>query len=343
MLVVKPSSLGDVVHTLPAVHLLKKRYPDTEFVWAVNPEFAPVLEGNPDLAGVLPFPRGRFRGAAGLWRFRAWLRELKRGTLEMFPVSPDGLKAPGTPAGTFDAALDFQGLLRSGLISKASGAPRRIGLSDSREGSRFFHTNVVPVRREAHAARRYLAMAEALDAGTGDDALDFPLPEGSRPAALPAGELPSDAVLLHPFSRGKGKSLTGAQTAELCRLLAPRPVWLAGRSEERPPELPGNVVNLLNATTLPELVWLLRRARAVVSVDSGPMHIAAALTRNVLSLHTWSDPRRVGPWRADAWVWKAGTIMRTDALDAAACAREEPLTDAALPEIAAWVEERLKP
>jgi ADP-heptose:LPS heptosyltransferase len=72
-------------------------------------------------------------------------------------------------------------------------------------------------------------------------------------------------------------------------------------------------VNLLNRTTLPELCWLLRHARFTVSVDSGPMHIAAAVSANLLSIHTWSDPRKVGPFNSHApgaWIWKDGKIGR---------------------------------
>ena len=69
-LIIKPSSLGDLVHTLPAVHLLKQKFPQIEFTWLANPAFAPLLEGNPDLSGTILFPREQFRGAAGLWRFR---------------------------------------------------------------------------------------------------------------------------------------------------------------------------------------------------------------------------------------------------------------------------------
>ena len=72
----------------------------------------------------------------------------------------------------------------------------------------------------------------------------------------------------------------------------------------------GKVENLLNRTTLLELIWLIRRAQWVVSVDSGPMHMAAALTANLLSIHTWSDPRLVGPYQAEAWVWKGGELFQ---------------------------------
>src|SRR5262249_23146955 len=82
-------------------------------------------------------------------------------------------------------------------------------------------------------------------------------------------------------------------------------------------DAPGNCVDLTSQTSLLQLIWLVRVARFVVSVESGPMHIAAALTPNVLSIHTWTDPRRIGPYNPDAWVWKHGQLVRVDELDTA--------------------------
>ena len=313
-LIIKPSSLGDLVHTLPAVNLLRQKFPQIEFTWLANPAFAPLLEGNPDLSGTILFPREQFRGAAGLWRFRSWLKQL-----------PSRLQP--------DVALDFQGLLRSGLTARASRAPLRIGFSDSREGARLFHTHIIPVDPNAHAIDRSLSLPRAL--GAEGPAL-FPLPPGKCPVLLTEGMVPENAILLHPFSRGRGKSLTPAQTVTLCQALHPLPVILVGRSDLPVPPLPPNAHSLLNQTSLSELIWLIRRARGVISVDSGPMHIAAALTPNVLSLHTWSDPRKVGPWHPGTTVWKAGHLMATGQFDPAVCALDGGFPAAAIPQIAAW-------
>ena len=314
-LIIKPSSLGDLVHTLPSVHLLKQKFPHINFTWLANPAFAPLLEGNPDLSGTIPFPREQFRGAHGLLNFARWLKEL-----------PVRLRP--------DAALDFQGLLRSGLTARASQAPTRIGFSDSREGSRFFHTHIIPVDPNAHAIDRSLTLPIVLGA-SGPPV--FPLPIGNCPASLSPGEACPATILLHPFSRGKGKSLTPFQTFALCGELAPLSVFLVGRRDlPLPSPLPPNTRNLINQTTLPELIWLIRRARGVISVDSGPMHIAAALTPDVLSLHTWSDPRKVGPWHPGTTVWKAGHLMSTGQFDPAVCSLNSDFPDSAILQVAAW-------
>jgi heptosyltransferase-1 len=282
LLVVKPSSLGDIVHTLPAVSFLKRAWPQARLRWIVAPQWAPLLEGNPDVDEVVLFPRNELSGSP--LKMLRWLRATGKGCRS-------------------DLVLDFQGLLRSAVIGRCCRGGSLIGLSDAREGARFFYDQRVPVKRE-HAVERYLKLVAALGIDT-TGPLTWNLPQGTRPAGF---TLEQPFVLLHPFSRGEGKSLTVEETAEFATAL-PCPVVLAGRAPVRP-RPSANLLNLLNQTTIAELIWLIRHARFVVSVDSGPMHIAAALTPNLLALHTWSDPLLVGPYRPEAWVWKDRTLLQ---------------------------------
>ena len=289
ILIIKPSSLGDVVHALPAVARVRRRWPEAKIHWLVNPEWAPILAGNPDIDEVIEFPREDFRGIAGWARLPRWIRELRER------VRPD-------------LTLDFQGLLRSALVARFACAVggESWGTSDSRECARFFHKHIVrvPPRSEPlHAVHRYLALVAALGCDIAEP-LEWRLPAGTQPA-----NCPDDFILLHPFSRGEGKSLTTDETEALCHALSPLPIVIAGKSDAALPSLP-NTTNLLNRTSLPELCWMLRRAKFTVSVDSGPMHIAAALSPRLLSIHTWSDPRKVGPFSPNAWVWKDSKMGR---------------------------------
>ncbi|MGC3990664.1 MAG: glycosyltransferase family 9 protein [Chthoniobacteraceae bacterium] len=151
---------------------------------------------------------------------------------------------------------------------------------------------------------------------------------GSKPARplptpLPAGvEVPdvptTPFLLIHPFSRGHGKSLPVETLTALCQALSDLPIVIAGRSDipfiaPPPSRFRHQLTNLLNRTTLPQLIWLIRRAAYTLSVDSGPMHIASAITDRLLALHTWSDPRLVGPHHPHAWIWKGRTFYRADA------------------------------
>jgi ADP-heptose:LPS heptosyltransferase len=102
-------------------------------------------------------------------------------------------------------------------------------------------------------------------------------------------------------------------------------VILVGRTEGETKISGSHVISLLNRTTLGELLWLLRRARFIVSVDSGPMHLAAALQpHRTLGIHTWSDPRKVGPYDKKAWVWKAGRMAHREDFSAEEAGRNMP-------------------
>lgn len=294
LLIVKPSSLGDIVHTLPAAEAIHRAAPRAKIDWLANAEWCPLLEGAPFLDRIVAFPRRELRGLGGLFRGHAWAtRELR--------------------ASGYDLAIDFQGLLRSAWLARR-GAARVVGFRRSREGAGlFYHRRVdVPDWSRRHAVDRNLVLAEALGAPVGEPL--FSLPQGSPPAGLP--ELAGPPVLLHPFSRGAGKSLSLDETRELCARLAPRPVLLVGMPTA-PVETawPENTVDLLGKTNLSELIHLLRLAAWTVSVDSGPMHLAAGISPRVLSIHTWSNPAMVGPWRQDAWIWRESRPVRVGDLD----------------------------
>lgn len=299
--IIKPSSLGDIVHALPAVHLIKKAHPHLEMRWLCNPEWMPLLEGNPDLLEVLPFPRQKFRGAGGIARFLLWSRKLNR--LER--AKPE-------------IALDFQGLLRSAMVAQARGSDTIVGMSDAREGASYLFKHIVPVNAKAHAIDRCLEIPRYLGIETDENSLKLPLPSGRKPV-VEGIDIPSKFILVHPYSRGSGKSMPFEALQTLCDCLAPHPVLLVGRAENATPVVGKHIISLVNKTDLSELLWLVHHTGVCLSVDSGPMHIAAAAGVPTLGVHTWSDPRMVGPYQNTAWAWKAGRIaQRRDFSDAEA-------------------------
>lgn len=283
--------MGDVVHTLPAVHLLKRAQPQLSIRWLVNTEWAPLLAGNPDLAGVIEFPRNEFRGPGAIFKIASWMKGMERPP--------------------FDLALDFQGLARSGLLSRYSGARRIHCLGDAELLPRLLAHRVIPSKRDIHAVERYLRLVADLGVPV-ERPLEFPLPLGNKPAGF---EITAPYLLVHPFSRGRNKSLAMADLERLCQLVQPVPVVLVGNSKSRP-VLPHLGVDLLNRTSILELIWLIRNAHFTLSVDSGPMHIAAAITGRLLGIHNWTDPRIVGPYHPEAWVWKNGAQMQVKSLAA---------------------------
>ena len=290
ILIIKPGSLGDIIHTLPAIAALREAYPHTEITWVINPELAPLLRGNPDVNHVYFVPRGEFRGLGAPKSLLTWLKKTQA-------IRPD-------------LALDFQGAMGSALTAKISGAKEVCGMNSAVVGASWLYDRVARVDRHGHPVERYLKLAECAGARIGES-LRCSVPSGDP---LPRFDAHPPFVLLHPFARGQDKSLSNAVIDEFCRSLTPTRVVVVGQSHRRI-NTPENCVDLTRQTSLLQLIWLTRVARFVVSVESGPMHIAAALTGNLLSIHTWTDPHRIGPYNPDAWVWKHGQLARVGELE----------------------------
>ena len=281
--------MGDVIHALPVASSIHNAWPETKITWIVDPRWEPILRGNPAIDRVHLFPREDFRGVAGFCRSIPWYRGLRM--LE--------------PA----MALDLQCLLRSGVMASCCGAKTVFGLDDAREWAGFFYTNKIRVRRDEHAVRRYLRAIPALGINPSTP-WEWNLPAGEPCRAFSPTE---PYIVLHPFSRGAGKSMDAAAIRTFVKAFRNKcQVLLAGAGSSREDF---GVVDLLGKTNLLELIGLLRGAKFVVSVDSGPMHLAAALDVPLLSIHTWSDPRLVGPYSEAAWIWQGGEIRRQN-LDA---------------------------
>jgi len=292
ILIIKPGSLGDIIHTLPAIASLREAHPHAEITWVINPELAPLLRGNPDVDHVYFTQRGEFRGLGAPKSLLTWLKKTRA-------IRPD-------------LALDFQGVLGSVLTAKISGAKEVCGMSSALAGASWFYDRVARVDRRGHAVERYLKLVECAGATVGES-LRCSVPSGDP---LPRFDAHPPFVLLHPFARGQDKSLSNAVVEEFCRSLAPTRVVVVGQSHRRI-TTPENCVDLTRQTSLLQLIWLIRVARFVISVESGPMHIAAAVNPNLLSIHSWSDPSRIGPYNPDAWVWKHGQLFRVGELETA--------------------------
>jgi lipopolysaccharide heptosyltransferase I len=298
ILIIKPSSLGDIVHALPVLAGLRERYPQAHISWLVAGGFAGLLRDHPMLDDVIPFDRRRFgrmwwnpRAHLDFWRF---VRELRRRR--------------------FDLVVDLQGLFRSGFLARATGAAQRIGLADARETAWIFYSRRARCPADArHAVERNCAVADLL--GLRVRPPRFPLE--ASPAAI-AGvrellrettgdEVPHFIAVL-PGARWPSKLWPPQRFAELIdRLHAegrPRGVLL-GAAEDR--AVAGAIVesakcppiNLVGRTTLPQLVAALALADLVVAHDSGPMHVAAALGRPIVAIFGPTDPGRTGPYAAD--------------------------------------------
>ena len=296
VLIVKPSSLGDVIHALPAVHLLRQQLPDARLVWVVNREYRDVVRLSPDVDDVLVFDRQKLRCVGHWGQVPAFLRALR--------------------AGHFDLALDFQGLLRSSLIAFFSGAKRRVGFAVSREGARFFYREVVSVPLGlTHAVDRNVALVRHLFPGAASAPVVFPPLQQSSAGAENVAVLLREhgvtgtgpLVAVAPAARWNSKQWPDTFFAEVMDAVAmARPdatFCLVGTADERAigerivsaSRCP-RVINAMGRTDLITLVELLRHSRVLVANDSGPMHLGVAVQCPVVALFGPTDPQLTGPY-----------------------------------------------
>lgn len=294
ILLIKPSSLGDIVMGLPALAALRRNWPEAKIGWLIRPEFAPLIAGHPHLDEIIPFERKRLG--------RAWRDPGALGTL----ISLIG----ELRRRQFDVVLDLQGLFRTASLSWLSGCQRRFGPVWRREFAHHFYTATVPVRAEwVHVVDYYTRLIEAM--GGTDLGVEFILPD--KPAAAQtAAELLARAgvdaaryAVLIPGSAQASKCWPAEHFAALAERLATdhglAVVATGSPGEaavtERIRELADcPITNLAGRTSLPELVEVLRFAQIVVSNDTGPGHVAAALGKPLVMMFSWSNPLRVGPY-----------------------------------------------
>jgi lipopolysaccharide heptosyltransferase II len=300
ILLIKPSSLGDIVHALPVLSGLRQRYRQAQIAWLAGSPYVTLLRAHPAVNEVIPFDRRRY-GMVG--------RDLR--------VSVDFADfLHKLWSRRFDLAIDLQGLLRSGFLGLASGARFRIGFANARELGWLFYTHRIPPgSSDSHAVDKYYRVAEAL--GFGDLPKDFTLPlppgthERARAMLAQAGLAQRPYAVLVPAARWQTKRWPSENYARLADAVAQRlglAAVLIGAAAEA--ELCYQVqrraatglINLAGKSTLPELVAVLRAAQVVVSNDSGPMHVAAALERPVVALFGPTNPARTGPYLAAARV-----------------------------------------
>jgi len=294
-LIIKPSSMGDIVQALPVLTALKEAHPEARVSWLVARPFAGILEGHPRVDDLVIFDRRRFahigRSLPITGEFLAFLKDLRRGE--------------------FTLAVDLQGLFRSGLFALATGAPNRVGFRAARELAPLFYTDRVAVpRKDMHAVDRYLAVAEYLGLAMPQATDHLPVSAEARVSArgrlAEAGLAPGEpfvAVCAH--ARWETKQWPPrhfARVLDQVRAAAGTRAVLVGSAAgvsigqaigdamaERP-------IDLTDKTTLKELIAVIAEARAMLTNDSGPMHVAAAVGTPVVAVFGPTNPVRTGPY-----------------------------------------------
>lgn len=294
ILIIKPSALGDIVLALPVLSALSGSFPEAKISWFVRPEFASLLTGHPYISDIILFDRKQL---AKWW------------------CSPDSFKSLWSlikqlRAGKFDLVFDFQGLFRTGFFSWVTGSKRRFGMAGARELAHLFYTDKISQDASSiHLVDYYLKMAAS--AGAKNMEAEFKLPEDAGAAEKIDKLLKSQGVnakytVIVPGAAQPNKRWPIERFAELAEKISSRfgmQIVATGSQGEREYieaiQTGGKtrVISLAGKTTVRELIPLMKRASLVVSNDTGPGHIAAALGVPMVMIFGPTNPGRVCPYK----------------------------------------------
>ncbi len=306
ILIIKPSSLGDVIHALPFLNALKTTFPDSQVDWVISKNLKGILEDNPLINELISLDKDSWKSVKKLPNTLSELSSLRK-TLK---------------SKHYDMVVDLQGLLRSGLIAFSTPTTLKIGFDDAREGSRFFYDRKVPVDESAHAVDKCLEVAKAIKAET--NRVKFPLyaDNASKNQIRKLIGTTKEYIVIVPSARWTSKRWPAENFAALIKklsipciisgskgdkrtvqnlinLLTENTAAASGSPIKKKPvknDGPRKTINLCGKTGLKELTALLAGAKAVVTNDTGPMHIAAALNVPVIAIFGPTDPAKTGPY-----------------------------------------------
>jgi lipopolysaccharide heptosyltransferase II len=290
ILILKPSSLGDVIQALPVLRLLKLHHPASEIFWWIDSALAPLIEGDPDLTGVVRFERQRWskpRHWPEMFHSIRWLRAQK-----------------------FDLVIDLQCLLRSAMFAWLTRGKKLVGLDDAREGARGFYDLAAQRKTfHTHAVDWYLSVLPLLGVPVHKNFVWLP----ERPAIAAAVRQKWKLeignwkwIVLQPGARWENKRWPVEYFADLVRQTAAKypdtRFAILGSGGDKPlgeiisRAAPNRCLNLCGATSLLEMIEWVRRCELMVTNDTGPMHVAAALSKPLVALFGPTEPRRTGPY-----------------------------------------------
>lgn len=297
ILLIKPSSLGDVVHALPVLNGLRDRYPRAQIDWLIAAPLAPLLKHHPQLDELVEFDRRRlarmWRSPGALRDFFHLIRRLRRRR--------------------YDLVIDLQGLFRAAFFARATGSPTRLGFADAREGAPLFYTHTMPGGTgDIHAVDRNLQVFDVLGVPAPEPRFPLPLGDSVRASVTtllsPIQPHPGQRMIAFvPGARWETKQWSPQRFAETINRLteshSPCECILLGGGDEvalcqsiagacrRPP------LDLAGKTSLTELAGVIERVDLVVCQDSAAAHLGAALDRPLVCITGPTNPHRTGPFR----------------------------------------------
>jgi lipopolysaccharide heptosyltransferase I len=305
VLIIKPSSFGDVIHGLPVLHALSLRFPKAEFHWVVARGFDGILKDHPLIHKLWIVDKDSWKKARNLPRTFSELKILSRG-----------LRAE-----KFDLVVDLQGLFRSAMIGIMAGTKERVGFESAREGAKFSYRYRVRTQTDLHAVEKNLQLAEFIGCGRAEPV--FPLP--------PLAEVPKIVqnigryAVIAPSAGTLVKRWPAQYFGTLASCLPIPSIVVGGGSDAALGDEVASLsnfsaVSLAGKTSLGDLAAIIAGAEFFVSCDSGPMHLAAALNVPVFAIFGPTSPLRTGPYG------NIHTVIRLD-LACSPCFTRKPCPD----------------
>lgn len=284
ILIIKPSSLGDVIHSLPFLNVIKSHFESSEIHWVIAKGLECLFEYHPMIDKLWVINKDEWKN---IRKVRHTITEISSLCKELRDES-------------YDIVIDLQGLLRSGILTNATNAPIRLGFKEAREGSSIFYTHKIEGGKEIHAVDRYLKIASEM--GCNIDNIIFPLPliiEQEKVTKLKKGI--NEYAVFVPGARWKTKQWPPENFAKLSSIMDIKSIVIGSNEEREISEYiesnsSGNAFSMAGKTSLKELIPLIRNAKFIVSNDSGPMHIAAACNVPVVAIFGPTNPVLTGPY-----------------------------------------------
>jgi heptosyltransferase-1 len=295
ILIIKPSSIGDVVHTLPALAAIRRLHPEAYITWLVEEESYNIIEGHPGIDQIIVSKR------------KGWLRNLRNCSEVFGTLREISLFAKEIRKRRYHLVIDLQGLFKSGLLVRLAKGKRKVGYDKTREFSYLFlNERIRPFNPDKHAVLRYLNLAKYL--GADDVPVDFHIALGKGEKEYVDNIIDGSKqpiISINPMARWKTKQWSHRRFAELAdkihQQLGTTVLLTGGKGDIEDVAriqsyMTCKALSVVGKTTLKELAYLFRHSQLVISTDSGPMHIAAAVGTPVIALFGPTSPLRTGPF-----------------------------------------------
>ena len=304
ILIIKMSSLGDILHTLPSVAVLRKCFPKARLTWLVHPQFSAFVPDPPMVDEVIYFDKVKFNkmDLAEKWSYFKEIRTLLHSK-------------------KFDLVIDMHGLFKSAVLAAISGCDNRIGFCEMWEGSGLVSKPIRGQHAKGHAIEQYLDVVRYL--GCTVDEISFPMPDLQKEwqSVQEITEAVNEPyVVLVPGARWDTKIWPTERFAKLGEMILRdgKQVVVAGGPEDvslgvQITKLVPGITDLTGKTSLRELGALIQRCTVYISADTGPLFIAAAMKKPSIALYGPTRPDRTGPYESE------DTVVLTSPVPCAGC------------------------